>query len=71
MSTSVEVDDTTKVSTSSATVTTIRMTQPQTASPVAVPAGLIFSTVSVKAAIHAQYAIPPPKAMTMNSTARW
>ena len=54
LSTRVEVEDTTKVSTSSAMVTTTRMIQPQQASPVAVAAGLTFSTVSVKAAIQAQ-----------------
>ena len=52
-------------------VTTTRMIQPQQARPVAVAAGLTFSTVSVKAAIQAQYVMPPPKAMTMKSTARW
>src|SRR5262249_5804045 len=40
--------------------TTIRRIQPQIARPVAVSAGLRFSTVSVNAAIHGAYAVARP-----------
>ena len=40
------------------TAMTMRITRPQTARPVAVSAGLRFSTVSVKLAIHGAYATP-------------
>ena len=44
---------TTAVSSANDAVTTMRIVYPQTASPVAVAAGLCFSTVSVNAAIQA------------------
>ncbi len=47
------VTEVTTIGTNAAeTATTIRMVQPHTARPVAVAAGLCFSTVSVKLAIH-------------------
>ncbi len=44
---------------------TARMIQPQTARPVAVSAGFLFSTVSVKLAIHGAYAIARNTAMRL------
>ena len=52
-STRIEVAGTTRVKIASDAVTTSRRIQPQIARPVAVAAGLCFSTVSVKPAIHA------------------
>ena len=52
LSTSVVVAGTTVGRIANDAVTMIRMIHPQTANPVAVAAGLCFSTVSVNPAIH-------------------
>jgi hypothetical protein len=52
-----------------ATVTTVRIMPPHTARPVAVAAGLRFSTASVKLAIQAQYVMPAPTEITTSTSA--